>query len=715
MPDTAVLEQPDAAPPPDRPAPTAVTGRSLPALNGLRGIAVIAVVAYHLEVPWARGGYLGVDLFFVLSGFLITSLLLEEWVRTSAVRLGAFWGRRAKRLLPALFLVVAALGVYLVLNARFGGPGANGTVDLSGLRGDALSTLLYVSNWHAIFAHESYFAQFQAPSPLAHTWSLAIEEQFYLVWPPLLLVVLLGGRAKWRPVGLVISVVLALASAALMGVLFVRGVDANRIYFGTDTRAFDLMAGCAVAFLAAGRAQPGPRARRALHAVAPLAGAALAVAWVYAGTPAGFPSRFMFEGGFALCAALAAVVVADARLIDQGRFSQALSLRPLRFLGVISYGVYLWHWPVIVYVSPACTGLSSVPLDAVRIAATLVLATASYYLVERPIRRATLPGALGLWLAPLAGVLTAVLIVVATIPAVAAPGATSSVAAPVHGAQPTSVPGAGGDAGQARIVLPASTVISAARPLRVLVLGDSVIGTAEPAITAALESTGSAVVFSSAIDGFGLTTVPGWRTSIPQIIARDRPDLIIGAWSWDDAGPSTPNALHQPLRYRALMESFLDVVLAPGNGVAGVAFTSYPRDVSFGPEATSQERSAIAQNAAGTRAWATIAAAMPAVFAHRVMYLPVARSLTYRGTYLTWLPPSNDPGAPKRAWLRARMQDHAHLCPEGALRYADAVLSDLRELFGLPAAQASWFTSGWSSAPEYETPPGACPSDHPPS
>ena len=189
-------------------ATTAVTGRHLPALNGLRGLAVIGVVAYHLQLGWAQGGYLGVDLFFVLSGFLITTLLLEEWVGAGRINLVAFWGRRARRLLPALFLVVAALALYLICNARFGGPGANGLIDLSGLRGDAIATLLYVNNWHLIFAHQSYFAQFSTPSPLQHTWSLAIEEQFYLVWPPLLLVLLRYGRRGWRRVGVTVTVAL---------------------------------------------------------------------------------------------------------------------------------------------------------------------------------------------------------------------------------------------------------------------------------------------------------------------------------------------------------------------------------------------------------------------------------------------------------------------------------------------------------------------------
>ena len=235
---------------------TAVTGHHLPALNGLRAVAVIGVVAYHLQLGWASGGYLGVDLFFVLSGFLITTLLLEEWADAGRISLAAFWGRRARRLLPALFLVVAALGLYLIANAVWGGPGANGLVDLTGLRGDAISTLLYVNNWHSIFAHQSYFAQFSTPSPLQHTWSLAIEEQFYLVWPLVLLLLLRVARRGWRRAGMVLTVTLGVLSSVLMAVLFHPGADPTRVYFGTDTRLFDLMAGATIAFAAAARPQP---------------------------------------------------------------------------------------------------------------------------------------------------------------------------------------------------------------------------------------------------------------------------------------------------------------------------------------------------------------------------------------------------------------------------------------------------------------------------
>ena len=273
---------------------TAVTGRHLPALNGLRGVAVFGVFAYHLQLGWASGGYLGVDLFFVLSGFLITSLLLEEWTASGRIGLAAFWGRRARRLLPALFLVVAALALYLILNAILGGPGANGLVDLPGLRGDAIWTLLYANNWHLIYAHQSYFAQFSTPSPLQHTWSLAIEEQFYLVWP-LVLLLLRFGRRGWRTPDrsddLARSGLLAPhgrpvppGNGSVTGLLR----DRYPALRSDGWRHLGLRGGFAP--------QPGPRARRTLHVIAPVAAVVLAVFWVTAGTSGGLPKEFMFKG-----------------------------------------------------------------------------------------------------------------------------------------------------------------------------------------------------------------------------------------------------------------------------------------------------------------------------------------------------------------------------------------------------------------------------------
>jgi peptidoglycan/LPS O-acetylase OafA/YrhL len=695
-------------------ATTAVTGRHLPALNGLRGVAVLGVVAYHLQLGWASGGYLGVDLFFVLSGFLISTLLLEEWAGAGRINLGAFWARRAKRLLPALFLVVAALALYLIFNGIFGGPGANGLVDLSGLRGDAIWTLLYANNWHLIYAHQSYFAQFSTPSPLQHTWSLAIEEQFYLVWPLVLLLLLRVARGAWRRTGMIVTVTLGVLSSVLMAVLFHPGVDPSRIYYGTDTRLFDLMAGATLAFVAASRPQPSRKSRRTLHSVGLLAAIALGVFWVTSGTPGGLPRNFMFEGGFLVCAGLAALIVADARLVQPGRFARLLAARPLHFLGTISYGIYLWHWPVIVYLTGQRTGLSQWPLDLLRVGVTLAVSTASYYLVERPIRMAHLRGRVRWSVAPVAGVATAVIIVVATFPTVADP---SSVARTSHLAKQTSqsaqtVPGAGGYQGQVPIHL--TTVPTAANPLRVMILGDSVMHDASYGITAALSATGQATVATRTIDGFGLTTATNWPTSIPNLIRSTQAQIIVASWSWDQFGATKPNALHEPAQYTQLLRRAVATMLTPGNGVEGVLFTQFPQSGKI--PAADQANYAIynKQRRAGVIAWNNIAKKMTTYFPGQVMYLPIASSLTLDGRVSPWLPPESDPGAPKDQWIRVRKLDNVHLCPEGSARYANALLADMTAVFKLAPAQGDWAQGSWVLDPDFNDPPGACPDDHPP-
>ena len=216
-------------------------------LDGLRGIAVAAVLLYHGGVTWAKGGFLGVEVFFVLSGFLITSLLLAEWGRSAAISLGAFWARRARRLLPALFCLVAVIGLYYAA--------AGSSKAIPGLKGDGLSALIYYSNWHQIAAGSSYFATTGPVSPLEHTWSLAIEEQFYLVWPILLGGVLwLASRGVARPGGrrplvvlLGVTVAGVVASAIDTALLFDGGRNLDRVYYGTDTRAASLLIGASLA------------------------------------------------------------------------------------------------------------------------------------------------------------------------------------------------------------------------------------------------------------------------------------------------------------------------------------------------------------------------------------------------------------------------------------------------------------------------------------
>ena len=337
----------------------------LPALDGLRGLAVIAVLLFHAD-GLLRGGYLGVDLFFVLSGFLITSLLLSEHATHGVIDLKDFWFRRARRLFPAVLAIMPAVAIYAWTLAE---PG-----ELAGLRADGLSTLAYVANWRAIFAQRSYWDLFTAPSPLEHTWSLAIEEQFYVLWPLLVVLVIRITRRGARAV-LVLSLALAVASAVLMTVLY-SGDDTTRVYLGTDTRGAAILLGAAFASF---ELEVNARVIDALGFVAAIG---LGVAcWTLDGH-----SAFLYRGGFWLTELAALVLIACAK---QGRASlvaRALSFAPLRWVGAISYGVYLCHWPIYVVLTAARVHLHGVWLTALRLLVTFVIAMASYRWLEQPIR-----------------------------------------------------------------------------------------------------------------------------------------------------------------------------------------------------------------------------------------------------------------------------------------------------------------------------------------
>ncbi|HXN59406.1 MAG TPA: acyltransferase family protein, partial [Acidimicrobiales bacterium] len=449
-----------------------------------------------------------------------------------------------------------------------------------------------------------------------------------------------------------------------------------------------------------------------LHVIGPVAAVVLAVFWVTAGTSGGLPTNFMFEGGFLICAVLAGLVVADARLTEPGWFSRALATPPLHFIGTISYGIYLWHWPVIVYLTAQRTGLSTLPLDLLRVGVTLAVSTASYYLVERPIRRAHLRGWVRWWGAPLAGVVTAVVMVVATIPAVADPSPVVGTTHLVQNADGT-VPGSGGYAAQQPIHLdPAPTTT---HPLRIMLLGDSVMHDASYGITAALQATGEVTVHTNTIDGFGLVNSSNWPTSIPNLIRETGAQLVIASWSWDEYGPTKPNALHQPEQYTKLLRSFVSTVLTPGDGVEGLIFTQFPES---GIIPASNPADQIAYNKArwqGVIAWNNIAEKMTTYFPGRVMYFPIASSVLLDGkNYSAWLPPENDPRAPKDQWIRVRKLDNVHLCPEGSARYADALLTDMTGVFKLAPVVGDWAQGSWVFDPNFNNPPGACPDDHPP-
>ena len=351
--------------------------RYWPALDGLRAIAVLAVLAFHAGASWLPAGFLGVDVFFVISGFLITTLLLREHDRSGQIALGRFWQRRAARLLPALLLMLAGVAAYVLLASpelfpRF--------------LYDVRFALVFVTNWDFVLRDVPYFAQWQ-PSLGTHLWSLAVEEQFYLLWPLLVIGALrLGGR---RAVG-ILALVLAGVSALLMGLLYVPFSDVSRIYYGTDTHMFGLAAGAALAILARQRPTILAGNRALLGLVGPTALAAVFAAMALLHEWDGF----LYRGGYLAIACLTALVIAAATT-DGGRLVRTLSWRPLRWIGRRSYAIYLWHWPLLLL--PAPTVLAGIsppePIGLVlRLALVFALSEISWRFVEIPLRREIAPG-----------------------------------------------------------------------------------------------------------------------------------------------------------------------------------------------------------------------------------------------------------------------------------------------------------------------------------
>jgi peptidoglycan/LPS O-acetylase OafA/YrhL len=551
--------------------------RGIPALDGIRAVAVGLVLAEHGGLPGVPGGFLGVDVFFVLSGFLITSLLLDELGQRGRIALADFWIRRARRLLPALIVVVLAV----VAARNLFPPEA-----IAALRDDAVASFFWVANWAFVTQNTDYFAQGSPPSPLQHTWSLGVEEQYYLVWPLLVIVVaaMFGARARWT--------VLALASLGFVGsaaaaILMVSDETVNRVYFGTDTRVQALLVGSAAAallvrdwsVLMAGGTLIRTRWRRWVAAGLSILGLAMLAALAHYATG----SAREFRYGLLAAVAVAAVLVVAPVALDQGSpVARVLAWRPLVWLGAISYGVYLWHWPIFLALNGERTGWSGWSLFALRCAATIAVAAAAWWLLEQPIRR---------WRP----------VIVPMLPLAVATAATAAVVTvtvlPVN-VKPADVP-VGPDVDSAALVSPERPVEVRLPPgplasgtKRVAVFGDSVAWTLMRYLppTPGLSFTNYTTIGCGIARGGPyryagetLNQKPecdAWPSRWAQRINHDRPDvvlLIIGRWEvvdrvnegdWTHVGDDAYDAY-----LRGELQRALDILTSTG---ARVVVTTEP-------------------------------------------------------------------------------------------------------------------------------------------
>lgn len=379
--------------------------RYIPALDGIRTFAVIAVVLYHLGFTWAQGGFQGVTIFFVLSGYLITRLLRIEFARSGTIDLKGFWVRRVRRLVPATVTLVVVVALLCTIFNH---------VMLTKMRPDILPSLLFFNNWWQIFNNVSYFGALGDPSPLTHFWSLAIEEQFYVVWPVLLFVLLRFG-ARRKVIRIVVAV-LAVASALGMALLFNPAADPSRVYYGTDTRAFAMLIGALLAFVRTSSMNPftwdahattqavsetahpyrgkpqqqGILRKGALDIAGVAALAGLVALFVYTN---GYTS-FTYRGGTVIAAVLSAVLIA-ACVQPDGVLARVFSLPLLVWLGQRSYSIYLWHFPLFALMNPV-GDVSAKPwwVYLIECGVVLLAAELSYRFIETPFRK----GAFGAFL-----------------------------------------------------------------------------------------------------------------------------------------------------------------------------------------------------------------------------------------------------------------------------------------------------------------------------
>jgi peptidoglycan/LPS O-acetylase OafA/YrhL len=648
------------------------------ALDGLRGLAVIAVLFFHAGK--LQGGFLGVDLFFALSGFLITGLLLAEVDRRGRVDVIAFWGRRFRRLLPAVLLLLVAVTVITSIVASI--PERAATLD------DGPWAQLYLANWHAIAGHRDYWASFELPRMFGHLWSLAIEEQFYVVWPLVVALIAWRSRRAHRAVTTV-CVVVSLASLGLMIALFDPS-DPTRVYIGTDTRASGLLLGALFA--------TAPMRARTLRVISRLGNGYTMAAFVVAGMIGlswflvdGPSSPWLFRGGLFAHSLLSAALVAGCAARPSSPTSRWIGWGPLRITGVLSYSLYLWHWPVFALLSPERTGMSGWPLLALRFAVSFAAAAISKVLVEDPVRfRAH-------WARGRQGVMTLIAVSVAvgafwivvplpeTAPAAFSLDqfASTTLAAPtplaVTSTTPAAAPSSLPVSSTTSTTVPATTTTAApllAPTTRVLMVGDSMAFDEWPAVASAMFA-GKIAIAGYVSPGAGLLdTRYDSTTEIDKMVVDFKPDLVLYQGSLWDSG--TPTA------QRAAYERFADFVLDQGARLALITILPLRAD--------HQDPGHLG---ALTGIMHEIAEDRPG----RVFVLD---------TDEVWGPEFvQDVNGDK---VPERKPDGVHVCPSGAAMFALWLTDQLQQRFAgfVPAPATEWVAGDWVNDPRYTEPEGIC-------
>ena len=653
------------------------------ALDGLRGLAVIAVLFFHAGK--LQGGFLGVDLFFALSGFLITSLLLTEVETRGRVDVLAFWGRRFRRLLPAVLLLLVAVTIVTTIVASV--PERAATLN------DGPWAQGYIANWHAIAGHRDYWASFDLPRMFGHLWSLAIEEQFYLIWPVVVGVIAWRSRHAQRTV-MIVCVVTSLVSLGLMIALF-DPADPTRVYIGTDTRASSLLLGALFA--------AAPMRKAALAVTSRLAGAfsitvgiivaIIGLSWFLIDGPS---STWLFRGGLFAHSLWSAVLVAACAARPAAAASRWLGWAPLRVTGVLSYSLYLWHWPMYALLSEQRTGMSGWTLLALRIAASFAAAAISKVVVEDPVRfRAT-------WARGRRGVVTLIGVTAAvaafwvvvphphTAPAAfsldqfASTSVATPTPAPTTDVAPSTVPlkaapnpvAATTTASPTTIAPTTTTEALLAPTTRVLMVGDSMAFDEWPAVASAMFA-GRISIGGYVSPGAGLLdTRYDSSTEIDKMVVDFKPDLVLYQGSLWDSGTAGAQ--------RAAYERFTDLVL--GQGVRLALITIPPLRADHQDPVHLGALTGIMHDIADEHPGQVF------VLDSDEVWGPVF---------------SQDVNGDK---VPERKPDGVHVCPSGAAMYAVWLTEQLQQRFAdfVPAPVADWATGDWVDDPRYTQPEGIC-------